>query len=318
MTLEIGDDMKIAVYGAGGVGAFYGGKLAQAGAEVALIARGAHLEAIRSNGLEVRSIAGDFRLDLMATDDPSEIGPCDLVLFCVKSYDTESAAAMLPPLMNTDTAVLSLQNGVDNEEKIEAVTGKGSVMGGVAYVFSTITSPGVVNHTGGPGTIAFGEMDGKESPRAKRFLEFAHSAGIASRIEPNIRRILWEKLIFICAQAGTTSAIRLPLGDIRTTPESYALFRALLEETAEVGRAEGVEIPDESIETIVQYIEALPEGAFSSLHHDMVHGNRMELEALHGTVLRLAAKHGLEVPATRVIYAILKPWADRNLEANAR
>jgi 2-dehydropantoate 2-reductase len=235
--------MKIAVYGSGGVGGYFGGRLAAAGAEVHLLARGAHLEALRRDGLTVRSPRGDLHVSLPATDDPSDIGPADFVLFCVKSFDTEPAAARCAPLIHEGTAVLSLQNGVDNEDKLVAALGASPVMGGVAYIFSTIESPGVIRHTGGPASIAFGELDGSRSERASRLLGLCIEAGVEARISDHIRRDLWSKFAFICAQAGMTSAVRLPIGEIRSTPESMQAFRAIAAEACMVAKAIGVRLP---------------------------------------------------------------------------
>jgi 2-dehydropantoate 2-reductase len=303
--------MRIAVFGAGGIGGYFGGRLALAGAEVHLIARGAHLSALQEKGLRVRSIAGDFQVQLPATDDPRSIGPCDFVLFCVKSYDTEKAAARLHPLLDRETAVVSLQNGVDNEEKIARAIGWPHVMGGAAYIFATVAEPGVIEHTAGPGRIAFGEMDGTRSERAERLLALCQEAGIPAEIREDIQVVLWEKFAFICAQAGLTATTRLPTGELREIPETLEMFREVVEEVASVGRAEGVPLPEDLVDRTVATFQSLDPGAFSSLHHDLTHGRRMELEALHGTVVRLARKHGIAVPMCEAIYAILKPWAAR-------
>jgi 2-dehydropantoate 2-reductase len=304
--------MKIAVYGAGGVGGYFGGRLAAAGAEVHLIARGAHLEALRRNGLTVRSARGDLHVSLPATDDPGDIGRCDYVFFCVKSFDTESAAARCASLIGEDTAVVSLQNGVDNEDKLVAALGETHVMGGVAYIFSTIESPGVITHTGGPASIAFGELDGSTSERASLLLDLCAKAGVDARLSDDIKSKLWDKFAFICAQAGLTSAVRLPIGDIRSIPESLQAFRAIVAEVVEVARAAGVQLPEGIVDRHVAFAQQLEPRGYSSLHHDMTHGHRMELDALHGTTVRLAHAHGLQVPVSEVIYAILKPWAARN------
>ncbi|MDR5694658.1 MAG: 2-dehydropantoate 2-reductase [Armatimonadota bacterium] len=303
--------MKIAVYGAGGIGGYFGGRLALAGADVHLIARGVHLSALQEGGLRVRSIAGDFEIRLPATDDPRAIGPCDYVLFCVKSYDTESAAAHLHPLLHQNTAVLSLQNGIDNEKKIAQAIGWRHVMGGAAYIFATIAEPGVIVHNAGPGRIAFGEMDGTRSERAERFLALCREAGIPAEIREDIQVVLWEKFAFICAQAGVTATTRLPTGEIREIPETLEIFRRVVQEVMRVGRAEGIPLSEDLVDRCIATFRSLDPGAYSSLHHDLTHGRRMELEALHGTVVRLARKHGILVPMCEAIYAILKPWAAR-------
>lgn len=303
--------MKITVVGAGGVGGYFGGRLAQAGNDVSFIARGAHLNAIRANGLQVRSGKGDVTARVPATDDPAEIGPSDVVLFCVKSYDTESAAARLSPLIADGTAVVSFQNGIDNEAKLAAAVGSQHVVGGAAFIFSTIVEAGIIGHTGGPASLAFGELDGTRTTRVERLRDTCVDAGITCHVPADIRVVLWTKFAFICATAGMTAAVRLPLGAIRGCPESWAMFKTIITEVAALARAEGVDFGDDAIEQQFGFATSLEPGSFSSLHHDLVTGNRMELDALHGTVVARAAKLGIDVPATRAIDAILSPWAAR-------
>ncbi len=305
--------MKIAVYGAGGVGAYFGGRLAQAGADVHLIARGEHLEALRTNGLDIESVHGDFSVELPASDDPADIGPCDVVLFCVKSFDTVSAARDLEPLLGEDTAVISLQNGVENEDHLAEEIGRQRVMGGVAYIFSTIGDPGVIEHTDGPARIIYGELDGERSDRAERFHELCESApGMEGVLSETIRTELWNKYTFIAAMSGVTAAIRLPIGAIREVDDSWELFVDLLEEVRTVAAAEGVEVTDDVLAEWIEFARDLDAGTYSSLHYDMTNDKPMELEALQGAVLRKADEHDLDVPRFRTIYSILRPWAVRN------
>jgi 2-dehydropantoate 2-reductase len=304
--------VKIAVLGAGGVGGYFGGRLAAAGNEVHLLARGDHLAALRDDGLRVRSLKGDFTADVHATDDPSAVGRCDAVLFCVKSYDTREAAARLAPMLGDDTAVVSLQNGVDNEETIAAVVGAGHVLGGAAFIFSTIAAPGVIAHTGGPARIVFGELDGVRTPRVERLLAACQEAGVDAAVPPDIRVVLWSKFAFICAVAGMTAAVRLPLGEIRAEPASWAMFRRLLTEVVAVARAEGVALGPDVVREQVALAEAQGPDVYSSLHHDLVNGNRLELDALHGAVVRRGARRGVPTPANEAVYAILAPWAARH------
>src|SRR6266487_3410600 len=235
--------MRIAVYGAGGVGGYFGGRLAQAGADVHLIARGAHLQALREHGLRVRSVKGDFAVRVPATDDPAEVGPCDYVLFCVKAFDTEPAAARLGPLVGDATAVVSLQNGVDNEEKLALAVGQDHVMGGAAFIFAGIAEPGVIVHSGGPTSITFGELNGQVTDRAQRLLDCCQRAGFAAELSPSIKTVLWAKLTFICAQAGMTAAVRLPIGEIRMVHAAWAAFQRLVAEVAAVAAADGTPVP---------------------------------------------------------------------------
>jgi 2-dehydropantoate 2-reductase len=305
--------MKIAVYGAGGVGGYFGGRLAQAGADVYLVARGEHLAALRERGLRVESVRGDFDLELPATDDPADIGPCDHVLFCVKSFDTESAARRLDPLLGDETAVVSLQNGIDNEQRLADLVGLEHVVGGVAYIFSTIGEPGVIEHTGGQAEIVFGELDGTRSERAERLADLCDRAsGMDGDLSGAIRSVLWEKAAFICAQAGMTAAVRLPLGDVRSVPESWDTYRRIIEEVRAVGAARGIDLPADLVDRWMAFAEDLGADSYSSLYYDMTHGKRMELDALHGAVVRAGREQGIAVPMTEAVYSILRPWAVRN------
>jgi 2-dehydropantoate 2-reductase len=304
--------VRIAVVGVGGVGGYFGGRLALAGQEVHLIARGPHLEAIRRDGLRVRSVAGDFDVRVPATDDPAEVGPVDHVLFCVKSYDTGSAAASVRPLLHDGTAVVSLQNGIDNEDTLGRELGEQHVAGGVAFIFSGIAEPGVIAQTGGPRRILVGEMDGSSSDRVEALVEACVAAEIDAEARTDIRRALWDKLAFISAQAGMTATVRLPVGEIREVPEPMVMFRRIVEEVRSVAAAEGVELEEGAAERHEAFARALEPGSLSSLHDDLVRGTRMELEALHGSVVRRAGAHGVAVPMCEAVYAILRPWAVRN------
>jgi len=308
--------VKIAIYGAGGVGGYFGGRLAQIGADVHLLARGDHLDALQRNGLQVRSVHGDFHADTPATDDPAEIGPCDYVLLTVKSFDTEEAAGELHPLLGNDTAVISLQNGLDNEATLAAEIGREHVMGGVAYIFSTIAEPGVIEHTGGPTSFTIGELDGTRSDRAERLLEWCDRAeGMQGDISDAIQTDLWKKAAFICAHAGMTATVRLPLGEIRSQSESWEMYRRIMEEVCTVGRATGVELPDGTVSQWMEFASGLDADNYSSLHYDMTHGKPMELEALHGTIVRRARENDITVPMNEAVYAILRPWVQRNQQS---
>ncbi len=304
--------MKCVVVGAGGVGGYFGGRLAAAGHDVALVARGPHLAAIRERGLRVRSILGDVEVTLPASDDPAELGPCDVVLFCVKAYDSATAVAALPPLIGADTVVLPFLNGIEHIAQLAALLGPAHVAGGAAYIFSSIAEPGVVVHTGGPARLVFGELDGRPSARLEGFGKACRDSGVNAAIADDIRQVMWSKLAFICATAGMTAAVRLPLGDIRQCAESWLMYRHLVEEVVAVARAEGVPLGPDDVDEQVAFATSLAPDSYSSLHHDLVSERPMELDALHGAVLRLAAGHGLEVPATEAVYRILRPWAVRN------
>jgi 2-dehydropantoate 2-reductase len=305
--------MKFAVFGAGGVGGYLGARLADAGHEVQLIARGDHLAALQSSGLRVESIAGDTSVGPPATDDPTDIGACDYVLFCVKSYDTREAASDLEPLLGEETAVVSLQNGVDNEAWLADEIGAAHVVGGVAYIFSTITEPGVVAHTGGPARFVFGELDGERTRRVEALDDaLSACAGVESVLAEDVRVELWRKFCLICAQAGMTATTRLPLGEIRKTEESWAMYRRLMTEVATVARAEGVDLPETVVDEWCEFVRDLDPEMYSSLHYDLTHGKRLELDALHGSVVRHAADVGVDAPMNEAVHAILRPWAERN------
>ncbi|MCL7416626.1 MAG: 2-dehydropantoate 2-reductase, partial [Halalkalicoccus sp.] len=285
------------------------------GHDVSLIARGDHLAALQSDGLRVESVAGDTAVDLPATEDPSEIGPVDYVLFTVKAYDTRDAAADLDPLLGPETAVVSFQNGVDNERWIAEAVGESHVVGGVAYIFSTIESPGVVAHTGGPARFVYGELDGSRTARIEA-LDDALSGcdGVEAVLADDIRVELWRKFAFICAQSGMTAATRKPIGQIRETEASWRMYRRVIEEVVAVARAAGVDVPAETVETWVAFARDLDPGMHSSLHYDLTHGKRLELDALNGAVVRHAESTGVEVPMNEAVEAVLRPWADERVE----
>ncbi|AXG05034.1 2-dehydropantoate 2-reductase [Haloplanus rubicundus] len=304
--------MKFAVFGAGGVGGYLGARLADAGHEVHLIARGDHLAALQSSGLRVESIAGDTAVDPPATDDPAAVGPCDCVLFCVKSYDTREAASALGPLLDDDTAVVSLQNGVDNEAWIAEEVGADHVVGGVAYIFSTIAEPGVVEHTGGPARFVYGELDGERTPRIEALDDALSSCtGVEAVLADDVRVELWRKFCLICAQAGMTATTRLPLGEIRESEASWTMYRRLMEEVSAVARAEGVDLPEAVVDEWCEFVRDLDPEMYSSLHYDLTHGKRLELDALHGSVVRHAERVGVAAPMNEAVHAILRPWAER-------
>ncbi|MGH2391943.1 MAG: ketopantoate reductase family protein [Candidatus Limnocylindria bacterium] len=303
---------RIAVLGAGALGSYFGSRLARASAaEVHLIARGDHLAALRAEGLTVHSVDGDYRVEMAASDDPAAIGPVDFVFFTVKSYDTQDAARRLAPLLGAETAVISFQNGVDNEDKLAAVIEPDHVMGGTAYVLASLEGPGVVRHAGGPGRLVFGELDGRPSQRAERLLAACGQAAIPAEVSRNIRAELWSKYAFILAHAGMTAAVRLPIGDIRNSSAAWEMFQAIVEEACRVGRGEGIDLPEDLVARHLAFAQSLPPGGYSSLYHDLTAGRRLELSALHGELLRRADNHHLATPASRAVFATLEPWALR-------
>jgi len=300
--------MKIGIVGAGGVGGYYGGQLARVGTEVGFVARGEHLAAIRERGLRVRTPDEDFTVNVAASNDPAEIGACDAVLFCVKSYDTESAAALLDPLLKPGTGIVSLQNGVDNEEKIAAQIGGEHVLGGASFILAHIAEPGVVERTGSVQRIIFGELDGSQTDRSDRLLAACRAAGIDAHLTDDIRRVLWDKYAFLCALAGLTAVTRVPIDELMRVPETRELFRQMVREAVLVARAEGVALGDDIVDEKAEFAATLEPGSFSSLHHDLISGRPLELDALHGELVRRASRHNLSVPVTAIVYALLRPW----------
>ncbi len=309
--------MKIAVMGSGGVGGYFGGLLARSGEAVTFIARGAHLEAIQRNGLEVRSVAGDFHVRASATQDPNSVGPVDLVLFAVKGYDTESAGKLIRPMLGAETVVLCLQNGVDNEETLERLLGAGRVLGGVVHILSTIASPGVIAQTAGPCTLKFGELGGQVTPRAEHLLTLFRQADILAELSTQIRVDLWEKFLFICAQGGVTALTGLSIGEILACPETAVFYRGVMEEIAAVGRGRGIPLPEDAVERAMAFARSLQPHMRSSLAHDLSRGNRLEVEMLPGTVVRYGREAGVLTPFNFAIYACLKP-AHEKAEAARR
>lgn len=303
--------VKVTVVGAGGVGGYFGGRLVQVGVDVTFVARGAHLEALKTDGLQVRSVRGDFTVPVRATEDLASSGAADYVLVAVKSYDTEHVASMLGPVVSRDTAVVSLQNGVDNEERLAAVLGDDRVVGGAAYIFATIAEPGVIDHTGGPASVVLGEWRGGTSARVTSLVEKLRAANVTADDSSDIRAVLWSKFAFICAQAGVTAAVRLPIGEIRSQPAARQLFRDLAAEVCAVAAAEGIELPADLPGKTLDFADALEPGGGSSLYHDLIHGRRMELDALLGEVIRRGEYRGVDVPASRAVYGVLEPWAAR-------
>jgi 2-dehydropantoate 2-reductase len=296
--------------GTGGVGGYFGARLARAGQAVTVVARGAHLEAIRRDGLRVRSaVEGEYVARPAAVDDLRGQPPADAVLLCVKAFDTDTALAMLRPVVGPDTPVLSLQNGVSSAEAIARVLGPGHALGGAAYVFAAIESPGVIAHRFA-GRIALGELDGTESRRAALLRDAFAAAGVPVELSRAIGAVVWEKYLLICAQAGMTALTRCPIGVIRETPETWRMYRSILEELAALAAVAGIGLDGSVVERLVKAAEALAPDSYSSLHHDLIAGRRLELEALHGHAVRLGVTLSVPVPATRAVYAALLPHRD--------
>lgn len=302
--------MRIIVMGTGGTGGYFGAKLARAGEDVTFVARGAHLAAIRAHGLRVRSASeGEFVVTAPAVDRLDGVAPADLVLFCVKSFDTESAAEAIRPVVAPATGVLSIQNGVDNEDALARILGPGHVLGGAAQVFSTIEGPGVIAHVV-LGRILFGEMDGIERARTRAFLAACQRAGIPAEISGDIARTLWEKYAYLAPHSAMTALTRCPAGVLRSVPETREMYRRLVDEMVALGRAAGIALAPHYGDECMKMLDGVGPNAYSSLHHDLVHGRRLELEALQGHAVRLGARYEVPTPMLVAAYALLRPHRD--------
>ena len=303
--------MKIAVMGTGGVGGYFGGKLAASGLDVGFIARGAHLAVIREKGLRIESQAtGDAHVQpARASDDPGEIGPVDIVLFATKLWDVEASGAACKPLIGPGTAVISLLNGVDSQDRLIPILGAEHVVGGVAYISAGIVEPGLVRHFAIPPALAYGELDGDNGGRMEAFDEAVRAAGIDGRLSGDILDLIWRKFAFLATMAGATTLTRQTIGPIREDPEMREMFVAAHGEALAVAAAEGHGLGEEAAD-IMATVDQMAPGTRASMAMDLEAGNRLEVEWLSGAIWRMAQKHGLEAPMHRVMYAALKPWAE--------
>ncbi|HZT75959.1 MAG TPA: 2-dehydropantoate 2-reductase [Vicinamibacterales bacterium] len=299
--------MRIAVVGAGGVGGYFGGRLAAAGADVHFLARGAHLEAMRAKGLRIESPKGDLHLPRVnATADPAAIGPCDVVMFCVKLYDVETAIASLTPLLGADTIVLPFQNGVDSVGLLTRGIGAAHTGGGTCYVTSVIAEPGVIRHTV-MDSLIFGELDGRHSPRLERFLDACRPAGFHATLSDNVVIDIWTKFVRLSVFSGMTAVTRCSIGPIVSDPELFQMLKDAIREARAVAVAHGIAVPESVVEDVgVAYGRMAPE-AKSSMLHDLERGRRLELPWLSGAVVRLGAAVGVPTPIHSFIATVLKP-----------
>jgi 2-dehydropantoate 2-reductase len=301
--------MKIVVMGAGGVGGYFGARLAQAGNEVSFIARGRHLQALQSTGLSVKSALGDARLKVKAFQDPREAGQADVVMFAVKLWDTESAAEQLRPIVRNGV-VIPFQNGVESIDRIGAVLGKDKVMGGSAYIATRIGAPGLIEHTGTMARLRFGPLMSSQRSAAESFLAACKKSGINAELNEDIVSVNWEKFVFLVAMSGTTALARAPLGVVRGDPDLRWMFEHAMREAWTLARRRGVRLLDDFVEKQTAFAETLPAEMRASMLHDLEAGNRLEAPWLCGAVVRMGAEHGLETPVNRAIYAALKPYVD--------
>ena len=301
--------MRIAIMGTGGVGGYFGARLAQAGHDVAFVARGRHLAAMRERGLTVTSAKGDVHLaHPTVTDDPSTLRPADVVLFAVKLWDTESAAEAVRPLVAGGGVVIPFQNGVESIERIVAVIGPEHVMGGVAYIAATIAEPGAIAHTGTMARLRFGPVLPAQQRAAEAFLAACAAAGVEAELVADIRQALWMKFVFLSSFSGCTALARQPAGVLRADPDLRTMMEAAMGEAWSVGRAAGIALADDFVARQMQFLDTLPPEMRSSMQNDLAAGNRLEAPWLSGAVARMARERGIAAPVHATIHAALKPY----------
>jgi 2-dehydropantoate 2-reductase len=312
--------MRIAIMAAGAVGGYFGGRLAAAGHDVAFMARGAHRDAIRRNGLKIESALGDLHLQRVnVTDDASEIGPVDLVLFAVKLWDTETAGEQTRALVGPETRVITLQNGVDSVERLVAILGDGVIIGGTTHVVARLAEPGIIRHTGTMAKIRCGRLDGRPDAVLAAYVEQIKNAKIDITLADHMLLDIWKKFVLLSANSGLTASTRQPLGVIREDPDMRAFFYQLMEETMAVGRAVGVEFPADFPAELDRLVAAFAPATRASMANDLEAGHRLELDWIAGKVVALGRKHNIPTPGHRAIYAILKPYRmGRGVESAAR
>ena len=304
--------MRIAVFGTGSVGGYFGGRLAQAGEQVTFIARGDHLRAIQSNGLKVDSILGDFVIQpAQATDRPDQVGTVDAVLVCVKAWHVAEAAQAMRPMVAEGTCVVSLGNGVEAPEQLAAVMSNEHVLGGLCQISSLVAGPGHIRHVGLEPYVAFGELDRRTSQRAVRLLGAFQKAGVKSAIPDDIQVAMWDKFLFIAAISGVGAVTRQPVGVHRSLPETRTILVAALQEIFEVARKRGVGLPEDTVEKRLAFIDGLAPGVMASMQRDILEGRPSELEAQNGAVVRMGQALGVPTPTHAFIYASLLPQEKR-------
>ncbi len=303
--------MRIAVIGAGGVGGAFGAALAKAGADVTFVARGAHLAAMQKNGLRVEGGRGDTLISpCQATDDPASIGPVDIVMFCVKLWDVESAGERIKPLIGPDTAVITFQNGIDSPERLVPILGAGAVMGGVAQISATIAEPGVIRQTGTFMRLVFGELGGGKSARGEAFLALCRAAGFDASHSPAILTEIWMKFIILATNSAFTAATRTPIGKLREDADIMEQWDLATREVIALGKACGIALPDDAADKAMAFSKQAPPAMMASMAHDLIRGGRIELPWLSGKVVALGRERGVPTPVHAVLNAVLKPHAN--------
>ncbi|KFC66863.1 2-dehydropantoate 2-reductase [Bosea sp. LC85] len=298
--------MRIAVMGSGGVGGYFGARLVKGGADVVFIARGAHLAAMRQHGLRIENDSEPIELPKIdVTDDASRIGRVDLILFAVKLWDTEAAARSLLPAIGPDTGLISFQNGVQKNDILRPIIGDAALIGGVGYVATAVSKPGVIAQIGTMQRLLFGEFDGRVSKRIEDFHQVCTAGDINAEISPDIRREIWQKFVFLVGLSGATTSMRMPLGQIRDNPLTRQFLLDLMKEALAVGRAHGIALPEDYAEQRLAFADGLPHDMIASMYHDLQAGKRLELPWLSGGVVDLGAAVGIPTPMNRAVRDIL-------------
>jgi 2-dehydropantoate 2-reductase len=301
--------MRMAVMAAGAVGGYFGARMAAAGHDVAFIARGAHRDAIRRDGLRIESGLGDLHLkDVTVSDDPKAVGPVDVVLFAVKLWDTEKAGEQTRPLVGPQTRVITLQNGVDSVERLAPILGDAATIGGATYVVTNIASPGVIRHTGTMAKVLCGRLDGRADAVLAGYVDQIKAAGIDITLSQSMLLDLWKKFVVLSGTSGATASTRQSLGVVRDDPDMRAFFFKLMGETAAAGRAAGVGFPSDYAQELERQVAAFAPTMRASMANDLEAGNRLELDWLAGKVIALGRKLGVPTPTQEAVYAILKPY----------
>ena len=300
--------MRICVFGAGGVGGYFGGRLAAAGNSVAFIARGATLDVLRKNGLRVESPLGDIALaNVEATDDPTEVGEVDAVILGVKAWQVPEVAEAVLPMVGESTVILPLQNGVEAADQLVALYGPEHVIGGMCRIVSFVVKPGLIRHQGVEPFVALGELDNHSSERVERLAAALSDAGVDTKVSPDIQSSLWQKLLFIAPVSGLGALTRVSVGELRSSPETYSMLRDAMEEIVALAVACGVALADDAIDKTLRFVDGLPGEVTSSMQRDIMKGRPSELEALNGAVVRLGREAGVPTPVNGFIYAALTP-----------
>jgi 2-dehydropantoate 2-reductase len=298
--------MRIAIMGSGGLGGYFGARLVQGGgADVHFVARGQHLDAMRRDGLRIEGPEPIHVPKVSATSDPREIGVADVVMLCVKLWDTQAAIEQIRPLVGPGTAIISFQNGVLKDQYLRAAFEPRQIMGGVGYVATTIAAPGVIRQTGPMQRLLFGEFDGTRSARGEALLAACLAGGIKAELSSDIVREIWQKFVFLVGLSGTTTTIRQPIGPIRAHPQTRAFLLDVMREVVAVGRAHGVALPEDYAQVRLQLADDVAPDMTSSMHHDLQRGNRLEVRWLAGGVVELGAAKGIATPLNRAIADIL-------------